>query len=294
VIAQQFRWAFDEFASGDALWIGKDKEVFEANEERRQLVRSTFARTDVLILTLGLSEVWHDRKTGEPLWRALTKRHYDPERHVFKVDSMQDTKGHLEKIEEIRARHLPGMKIVFTVSPVRLAATFRPVSAITANCASKSILRAALDEFLRDRWELVNRELFYFPSYEIVNEFFRDPFEEDNRHVTAFVASQVVRTFAQHFCAREMLERLARAEGSTGSRGLDTFLDFAGSPSRDVLNDEYATRISDLERQVEELQRVCAERLVVVEGLDKAARERLDLINRLDAECARLRALQAR
>ena len=151
VIAQQFRWAFDELSGSDALWIGKDKEVFEATEERRRLVRSTLEQTDVLILTLGLSEVWYDKQTGEPLWRALTRRHYDPARHVFRVESMQDTKRHLEKIEEIRRRHLPNLRIIFTVSPVRLTATFRPVSAISANSVSKAILRAALDEFLRER-----------------------------------------------------------------------------------------------------------------------------------------------
>jgi len=54
VVAQQFRWAFDEFDSRNALWIGKDKEVFEATEERKRLVRETLQKTDVLILTLGL------------------------------------------------------------------------------------------------------------------------------------------------------------------------------------------------------------------------------------------------
>src|SRR5258708_10000627 len=203
VIAQQFRWAFDEFDPKDAIWIGKDREVFEASEERKKLVRETLQATDVLVLTLGLSEVWYDNSTGEPLWRALTRRYYDPARHVFRAETMQDTKRHLEKIEDIRRRHLPNLKIVFTVSPVRLTATFRPVSAITANSVSKAILRAALDEFLRDRQELVNRELFYFPRYEIVHDYFRDPFEEYNRHVTGFVAGHVGRAFAQHYYSRQ-------------------------------------------------------------------------------------------
>lgn len=289
VIAQQFRWAFDEFDSRDALWIGKDKEVFEANEERQRLVRSTLQQTDVLILTLGLSEVWYDKQTGEPLWRALTKRHYDPSRHVFRVETMQDTKRCLEKIEEIRLRHLPNLKIVYTISPVRMTATFRPVSAITANSVSKAILRAALDEFLRDRFELVNRELFYFPSYEIVHDFFRDPFEEDNRHVATFVASQIVQAFARYYCAPEMLARLRGAQSSTGSQKLDNFLGFANVTGRDVRQDEYAARISDLERQIEDLQRTCDERSKVIGELDKAASERLALVEELHRNCAQLR-----
>ena len=287
VIAQQFRWAFDEYDAKDALWIGKDKELFEANDERKRMVRDTLQRTDVLILTLGLSEVWYDKQTGEPLWRALTRRHYDPQRHVFRVETMADTKRHLEKIEDIRRRHLPNLKIVFTVSPVRLTATFRPISAITANSVSKAILRAALDEFLRERQELVNRELFYFPSYEIVHDFFRDPFEEDNRHVTGFVAGHVVRAFARHFCAPEMLAKQA-TPSETGSQKLDIFLDFAGAESRDVRSDELAARVAELERQIAVLQGVCDERQKVIGELDHAARERLALVERLHAECASL------
>ena len=287
VIAQQFRWAFDEFDSREALWIGKDKEIFEASEERKRIVRETLQRTDVLIVTLGLSEVWYDRMSGEPLWRALTRRHYDPARHVFRVESIANTKRMLEKIEDIRSRHLSAMKIVYTVSPVRMTATFRPVSAITANSASKAILRAALDEFLREHEALVNRQLFYFPSYEIVHDYFRDPFEEDNRHVTSFVAANVVRTFASRYCSAAMLERLARP-APTGSTKLDTFLDFSGSPSRDVREDEYRQRICDLERQVEDLQRTCDERMKVIGELDHAAKERLALVERLHGECEQL------
>jgi len=287
VVAQQFRWAFDEFDSRNALWIGKDKEVFEATEERKRLVRETLQKTDVLILTLGLSEVWYDKASGEPLWRALTRRHYDPARHVFRVETLRDTKSHLEKIEDIRRRHLPGLKIVYTVSPVRLTATFRPVSAITANSVSKAILRAALDEFLRERQELVNRELFYFPSYEIVHDYFRDPFEEDNRHVTGFVAGHVVRAFARHFCAPEMLAAKAVA-ADTGSQKLDIFLDYAGKESRDPRDNELAARVGELERQLGELQSVCDARQKVIDELDHAARERLALVEKLHAECAAL------
>ncbi len=285
-IAPQFPWAFDEFDARQALWIGKDKEVFEANDERKRMVRETLQRTDVLVLTLGLSEVWYDKKTGEPLWRALTKRHYDPERHVFRVETLADTKRHLEKIEDIRRRHLPSLKIVYTVSPVRLTATFRPIAAIPANSVSKAILRAALDEFLRDHADLVNRELFYFPSYEIVHDFFRHPFEEDHPHVANFVAAQVVQAFARNFCAPEMLKAPAGA-AATGSSKLDTFLEFAAE-SRDAQQNEYAARIAELERQVETLQRVCDERQTVIDGLDTAARERLELIERLHRECAEL------
>lgn len=289
VIAQQFRWAFEGLDASALKWIDKDKEVFEASEERRQLVRRTLEQTDVLVLTLGLSEVWYDRETGEPLWRALTKRHYDPQRHVFRVESLADTLLWLEKIEEIRERHLPSLKIVFTVSPVRLSATFRPVSAISANSVSKAILRAALDEFLRKRPERLNHSLFYFPSYEIVQDYFRDPFEEDNRHVTPFIAAQVVRCFADRYCEPSAQDKQPRAPGSSASAHHDPFLASSALVLTDPAEREHAERVADLEQRVAQLQQVADDRMRVITELDQAARERLDLINRLHAECEMLR-----
>ena len=293
VIAQQFRWAFDEFDSKNALWIGKDKEVFEPNEERKRLVRDTLQKTDVLILTLGLSEIWYDKVSGEPLWRALTRRYYDPSRHVFRVETMADMKRNLEKIEDIRRRHLPQMKVIYTVSPIRLATTFRPVSAITANSASKAILRAALDEFLRDHQDQLGRDLFYFPSYEMVLDYFRDPFEEDNRHVTSYVAGHVIRTFAQYYCEPQMLAAAPTTQAPTGYDKLDIFLDFSAAEQRDPRGSELSARIDDLERQVVELQSVCDARQKVIEELDQAAKERLALVERLHAECAVLQQQRA-
>ena len=95
-------------------------------------------QTDVLIITLGLSEIWYDKVSGEPLWRALTEDTFDPERHVFRVETVAQTREWLEAIERIRAAYLPKLKIVFTVSPVPLKTTFRPVSAVTVKSGAES------------------------------------------------------------------------------------------------------------------------------------------------------------
>ena len=292
VIAQQFRWAFEGLDAASLKWIGKDKEVFEATEERRSLVRGSLEQTDVLIITLGLSEVWYDRVNGEPLWRALTRKHYEPDRHVFRVETLAGTKAWLERIETLRERNVPSMKIVFTVSPVRLKATFRPVSAITANSASKAILRAALDEFLREQGDKLNRTLFYFPSFEIVHDYFADAFEDDNRHVTPYVAAQVVRCFAENYCDASVVS--TAPAGDAGASGEHArFLAASSAVAADPAVSASAVRIAELEKQVAELQQVCRERLSVIEGLDAAARERLELVKGLDAECRRLRELAA-
>jgi hypothetical protein len=295
VVAQQFRWAFGEIENAALLWIDKDKDVFDATEERRQLVRDTLMATDVLLLTLGMSEVWYDKVTGEPLWRALTVEQFDPGRHVFRVETMAQTLHWLETIERLRAQFTPNMKIIFTVSPVRLISTFRPVSAFGANNVSKAIARAAVDEFLRNHPEGLHRHLFYFPSYEFVTEYFLDPYEHDNRHVSSAVAAGIVQFFVEHYCSTDMIVRSGRSLNDLDVAGqdLERFIQQSRIASEDPRTGELLARIAELDGKAADLQAICDSRLEVIQGLDHAARERLDLIHRLDAEVKRLQAMQS-
>lgn len=292
VIAQQFRWAFDELEPATLLWIDKNRHLIAATEEGKRAARATLEQTDVLILTLGLSEVWYDKASGEPLWRGLTEDLFDPERHVFRIEPVDKTIEWLECIDRLRQRHLPGLKIVFTVSPIPLRTTFRPVSAITANAASKAILRAALDEFLRRHEADLNRRLFYFPSYEMVTQFFMEPHVEDNRHLAPIVPGTIVDFFARHYCEDSLQ---ARREGSLeaipGGIYQEQFLRHAALGEKGVQSRELLARIAELEAANVTLQRICEERQVVIDGLDRAARERLALIERLDAELKRTQTL---
>jgi len=198
-VAQQFRWAAGEAKTENLLWVHSDKEELHATEQHRVALRDRLDSTDVIILTLGLSEVWYDKLTGEPLWRAVPERLYDPQRHVFRVESFSDTKSHIQAIIRLRDTFWPGLKIVFSVSPIPLQATFRPVSAVTASSVSKALIRAALDEALRERWNSVGETLFYFPSYEIVGSL-PEPFGDDGRHVREEVVADVIHAFTRHYC----------------------------------------------------------------------------------------------
>ena len=57
------------------------------------------------------------------MWRAVPVHSYDPSRHAFKVLSVAETVAAMEEIDAIRREHLPGLKILYTVSPVRLRTT---------------------------------------------------------------------------------------------------------------------------------------------------------------------------
>jgi glycosyltransferase involved in cell wall biosynthesis len=262
VVAQQFRWAFGELEGSKTHWMAPDRTVVAASEDARRSVRDALEGADVLVLTLGLSEVWYDAVTAEPLWRAVQRKEYDPKRHVFRVLSLSETLSTLETIHRVVETHLKHLKVVFTVSPVRLRATFRPVSTLTASSASKAILRAALDEFLRGHPERLNTSYFYFPSFEIVNDIFPDAFQADGRHIHPTVVDCVLDVFASSFTSLPV-EAGAEAPGPSGEG-------------------EFQRRLEDLEAENQKLQAICDERFRVIEGLDQAAKERLQAMGSLD------------
>ena len=288
VVAQQFRWAFDELDPSTLLWIDKNRHLIAATDEGKAQVRATLEQTEVLVITLGLSEIWYDRISGEPLWRALTEETFDPQRHVFRVETVARTREWLDTIERLRRAHLPRMKIVFTVSPIPLRTTFRPVSAVTANSVSKAIIRAALDEFLRAHDDVVGREVFYFPAYEFVTNYFVDPFREDNRHLAPIVPGTIIRYFVRHFCEPGMAGE--REDDSLtaipGGKTLERVMRHAAVVGGDDRAHELLVRIAELEEDITELQRICDERQVVIDGLKLAADERLALVEKLHAAAA--------
>jgi len=196
VIVQQLRWAFNEFTPGSNLWFTKDKRLFEASEERREHVRRSFEEGDVFVITLGLSEVWFDQIEGEPMWRTIPAQFYEPGRHVCRPATVAETVASLHEFAALAGRFLPGKQFIFTLSPIPLIATFRDQSAVTANQASKAILRAALDEFITDSTVARESRYHYFPSYEIVFHLFDHPFLPDNRHIRPEVAEAVLDIFS--------------------------------------------------------------------------------------------------
>ncbi len=199
-ICQQFEWALENITPPESLWHGFKCEQFGYDETIRLRTRQAFLETDLFIITLGLSEIWYDEVTGGIFWRAVPLNVYDETRHKFRVCSHAETKEKIERIYRLIRKHNPASKILFTLSPVPLAATFRPISCITANSCSKAILRAALDEFLRERQEEVNRKLFYFPSFEIVTELFFSRYTQDNRHPHPEIIQFIMHLFESTYC----------------------------------------------------------------------------------------------
>lgn len=160
-----------------------------------------FERTDVFILTLGLSEVWQNKETKEVFWRSLPEDQFRPDVHEFKVSTVEENKANIQYVYDLIKEKRPEAKVIFTVSPVSLVATFRPVTCITANNVSKSILRAAVDEMYRENDGDNNPDLWYWPSYEIVEKFYPNPYrtDGDTRHITKECTKFIMEEFERAY-----------------------------------------------------------------------------------------------
>lgn len=196
-IVQQFEWAYNDKAPAAEIWHNDAGEAAEVSDSVKAATREIFDNTDIFIFTLGLSEVWYDKPTGEIFWRAIPTKKFDPERHGFRVLNTEENRKNLRRVYELIREHRPDAHIIFTLSPIPLAATFRPISCITANSVSKASLRVAIDEVVREFNN--DSRLHYFPSYEIVTLFLDDAFGVDMRHPRPEVVDFVMQTFKRNF-----------------------------------------------------------------------------------------------
>ena len=217
-IAEQFRWALEGVRYEGEFWHGYDAKAFGYSEDIRLATREILLSTDVFIITLGLSEIWYDEVTGGVFWRAVPRQMVDPERHKFRVATFAENKSNIETICRLISEHRPGAKIIFTVSPIPLVATFRPNSCLVSNSASKALLRGAVDEVYRE-WPA--RDLvYYWPAYEIVLDVFDNRWKRDRRHPRREILDFIMTAFEHAWCrghepGMSVDEAFARARQAT-------------------------------------------------------------------------------
>jgi len=195
-IRQQLEWALAgrEFPAG--LWIDEHKQVAAVDPVIRDQTRDLILRANVFIITLGLSEIWYDKITGDAFWRAIPVAMFNPDRHGFRVSTVEENFANIVACIDLIQSARPGAPIILTLSPVPLMATFRPISCITASAVSKAILRVAIDQAM----SLGRPKLYYYPSYEMVTAGFSDPYQDDNRHPREEIIERVLNLFERRYC----------------------------------------------------------------------------------------------
>lgn len=182
----------DGFASAD--------DVLAARVEHIRAAGTTFSEADAFVFTLGLTEAWRLAHSGRVvpacpgLYADLGADAYHFENHSF-FDTFRAMSAFVERLRTVNR----DAKVILTVSPVPLTATYTSDHVLTATMRSKSVLRAVCAE-LSDAAENV----YYFPSYEYVMNPVRSSaaFEADNlRSVRTAVVREVMGLFDAAFVA---------------------------------------------------------------------------------------------
>lgn len=209
--------------------------VAELEADRSQhyaAVRRMIGESDVFVFTLGLTETWcsHSDGTAFPLCPGAGIGTFDDARYVYRNLDVDENVAELEAFLALASSVNPALRVIFTISPVPLAATMEPQHVMTATMYSKSVLRVAA-ETIRRRHANVD----YFASYEIVMAAARDGFEPDGREVTPETVARVMRSFFRAFADEPPAAVLPPIDLTLGAVQAAPVVDL----SSDVCNEAY-------------------------------------------------------
>ncbi len=180
-------------------------EELEADRNRHfACVRAMFETCDILIFTLGLTESWRSTRDGAvlPLVPGVSGGELGPDYEFHNLNIEEVTADLSAFIRKLRMVN-PHVRIILTVSPVPLIATYEPQHVLVSNTWSKAVLRVAAGQVAA-----VEVGVCYFPSYEIITgpQARGRYFAEDLRTVTEAGVTRVMGLFSRHFLA-DSIER---------------------------------------------------------------------------------------
>ncbi|WP_159993667.1 GSCFA domain-containing protein [Roseomonas sp. 18066] len=160
-------------------------------------IRKVFEKCRVFIFTLGLTEAWVSKLDGAvyPLAPGVVGEGRGDGDYAFVNFKASQVSGDLSAFIDKLRQVNPNAKIILTVSPVPLVATYSGKHVLSANTYSKSVLRVAAQEVAD-----VYGDVMYFPSFEIITgpQARGSYYGEDLRTVTPEGVEAVMAVFSRH------------------------------------------------------------------------------------------------
>ena len=158
------------------------KRINEQNQAAHQFI----SEVSVAIITLGTAKVWQLREPS----MVVGNCHKIPD-HEFSTRLLteHEIKVSLAKCVQYLSMINPGIKVMFTISPVKHLR-----EGISANLISKSRLISAVASFREE-----HPGVSYFPAYEIMTEELRDHrfYAEDLAHPSQWSIHYIFRRFCE-------------------------------------------------------------------------------------------------
>lgn len=161
--------------------------AIERRAEILELYTNGLNAADAVVITLGLTEVWYDKKHEIYLNETPPRTFMQNNEARFEMRKLDVNDCYDLTLRMIQALQAEGKNILLTVSPVPLQVTFCGGDAVVANSISKATLRVVADRICSTL-----HRVDYFPSYEIVTVAGLPAFGNDNVHVRRSVVEKIM------------------------------------------------------------------------------------------------------
>ncbi|KZL16806.1 GSCFA family protein [Pseudovibrio axinellae] len=183
LLLQWLQWAFDEVPQSKETWNNGERyfdpfrpnispdgfespqAMWASREDTLVAIRKAISSADLFVFTMGLTEAWLNTATNVvyPMCPGTVKGRFDERLHQAHNFAFAEILSDFQECIDLIGRHNPNLRLVFTVSPVPVTATFTTHHVLTASTYTKSVLRAVAGQL-----EATNENVEYFPSYELV------------------------------------------------------------------------------------------------------------------------------
>lgn len=188
---------FDPFRPRiEPLGFSSEEELLASRKHTILSLNSAIKESKIFIFTLGLTEHWLNSKLNYeyPICPGTINKIFNKSEHEFKKHNFESSYAGLKMSIDLLKEINPGLKIILTVSPVPLTASYSKNHIAVATMESKSILRSIASEAVENH-DFID----YFPSYEIINSpFCRGIFFDPNmRNVNQYGVNFVMKLFFQ-------------------------------------------------------------------------------------------------
>jgi hypothetical protein len=180
------------------------EELQEDRSRHIAAVRELLSNSDIFVFTLGLTETWCSSidDMAFPMCPGVAGfGSFDHKRHYFRNLTVDDNVAYLEEFLDYAWSLNPTLRVILTVSPVPLAATYESRHVVASTTYSKAVLRVAAESICQK-----HQNVDYFAAYEIVTGTCRNAeyFDSDRRSVTALGVDRVMRSFFAAYTRDEM------------------------------------------------------------------------------------------
>jgi len=154
---------------------------------------------DLVVWTLGLTELWRNREDHSAYFAVPYPQNYDEKKHEFYTLTFQDVLDELRYAINNLRRYNPAVSIILSVSPVPLSISFRPeLGPYVATQYSKSLLVTTAMTLVKEF-----DEVYYMPSYEVTRNDPHANYSPDGRHVTKECVGSIMELFRALYVSEE-------------------------------------------------------------------------------------------